>query len=79
MKYETTSGDIVYPKPPKGPPKVYTFEVYYMENLAQYISLLGKKCARLLSVVQAWYANGISRGWVVTYIHHEPIEMEVWC
>lgn len=79
MKLKKSEGGIVYPEPPKGPLEVHTFSVYYLENLASYILLLNKACAQLLSVVKTWHANGLSAGWLITYIHHEPIEMEVWC
>ena len=79
MKLKKSEGGIVYPAPPKGPVKVHTLNVYYLENLSQFILLLNKNGANLLSVVRASFANGMSAGWVVTYIHHESIDMEVWC
>ena len=79
MKLKKSEGGIVYPEPPKGPLKIHTLEVYYLENLAQFLLLLNKNGAELLSIVKAWYDNGINRGWVVTYRHHEHIDTEVWC
>lgn len=79
MKLKKSKGGIVYPEPPKGPMKVHHITVYYLENLSQFILLLNKNGAELLSVVKTWHDNGLVGGWVITYRHHEYIDMEVWC